>query len=88
MVANRNPKSAKRVVQAVTLICWNAAEGREHAASLQRTGFKVKLEVESRGGPAILRRLRNDPPDALVIDLGRLPMQEDVPNVVGGRATA
>lgn len=73
----------KRITPTVTLICWNAAEGRERADWLRRAGFKVKLEVESRDGPAILRRLREDPPDALIIDLGRLPMQgRDVGMVV------
>lgn len=60
---------------AVVLICWDAAEGRERALILRQAGFKVKLEVEPREGPAILRRLREAPPDALVIDLSRLPMQ-------------
>jgi len=65
----------KRIAATVTLICWNAAEGRERADSLRQRGFKVILEVDSRGGPAILRRLRENPPEALIIDLGRLPMQ-------------
>lgn len=75
MPAKRVTKSNKHGVPSVTLICWNPAEGRERADSLRQKGFKVKLEVEPRGGPAILRRLREDPPDALIIDLGRLPMQ-------------
>lgn len=75
MVANPDGKSAKRITPTVTLICWNVAEGREWADGLRRKGFKVQLEVESRAGPAILRRLREKAPDALVVDLGRLPMQ-------------
>jgi CheY-like chemotaxis protein len=75
MPAKRNTKSTKRVAPTVTLICWSATEGKQHAGWLQQRGFKVKLEVESRGGPAILRRLRENSPDALIIDLGRLPMQ-------------
>ncbi len=71
----RDDKSAKPTSPAVTLICWNAAEGRERAGWLQKQGFKVILEVESRQGPAILRRLRENPPAALIIDLSRLPMQ-------------
>jgi CheY-like chemotaxis protein len=59
----------------IALICWDAGEGRERALTLRRAGFKVTLEVEPRQGPAILRRLREAPPDALVIDLSRLPMQ-------------
>jgi hypothetical protein len=60
---------------AITVICWNAAEGRARAATLRQAGFKVLLQSESRQGPAILRKLREEPPDALVIGLDRLPMQ-------------
>jgi hypothetical protein len=59
----------------VVLVYWNHAEGKERAAKLAQAGFKVKLEHDPRQGPAILRRLREAPPDAVVIDLGRLPMQ-------------
>jgi hypothetical protein len=69
------PEARNRVKPLITLICWNAAEGREHADILRRAGFKVKLESDSRQGPAILRRIRQSPPHALVIDLDRLPMQ-------------
>lgn len=75
MPANQNRKSARHRVPTVTLICWNAAEGRGRAGWLRQRGFKVTLEVESRSGPAILRRLRENPPGALIINLGNLPMQ-------------
>jgi CheY-like chemotaxis protein len=72
MMANR----ATKPKLTVTLICWNATEGRERARLLQGTGLQVKLECgQAREGPAILRRLRASPPNALVIDLDRLPMQ-------------
>jgi hypothetical protein len=71
--AKRN--SNRRIDRTVTLICWNAREGRERADALRRAGFKVTLECEPYGGPGILRRLRQHPPHAVIIDLARLPMQ-------------
>ena len=59
----------------VTLIHWSAAEGRKGASTLRKAGHQVKLEADAREGPAILRRLRDDPPAAVVIDLTHLPMQ-------------
>ena len=58
----------------VTLVQWNA-EGAARVRLLRQTGFKVILECDPRGGPAILKGLRSDPPAAVVIDLDRLPMQ-------------
>jgi hypothetical protein len=56
----------------ITLIHWNAADGKERAKVL-RAEYQVKLEVSDP--PTILRNLRADPPSAVVIDLDRLPMQ-------------
>jgi hypothetical protein len=56
----------------VHLIHWNAAEAEERAIRLTSAGFKVDYEPLI---PAGLRRLREDPPAAVVIDLGRLPSQ-------------
>ena len=54
----------------IRLIHWNAAEAAERAARLESSG----LEVEHAPlDPAGLRALRADPPDAVVIDLSRLP---------------
>jgi len=75
MPAKRDTKSGKPTAATVTLVCWNAAEGRRGLQLLRRAGFQVKLETEPRDGPGILRRLRDNPPRALVVDLGRLPMQ-------------
>ena len=57
----------------VQLIHWNAAEATARVALLESAGFQVIFEVPS--GPDFLRRLRNDPPAAVVVDLDRLPMQ-------------
>ena len=56
----------------VRLIHWKIEEARERAARLREAGYDVELEVFH---PAILRALRSDLPEAVVIDLTRLPMQ-------------
>ena len=54
----------------IRLIHWNATEAADRAARLARGG----LEVEHAPlDPSGLRALRAEPPDAVVIDLGRLP---------------
>ena len=54
----------------VRLIHWNAAEAEERAGRLRSAGCEVVHEMLD---PVGLRELRGDPPDAVVIDLGRLP---------------
>lgn len=56
----------------VHLIHWNAAEAEERADRLRTAGYEV--DHEALEGPG-LRKLREDPPSAVVIDLGRLPSQ-------------
>lgn len=55
------------------LIHWNAAEAEQRAALLQAAGYAVDSEPFT--GPPSMRKLRADPPDAVVIDLARLPSQ-------------
>jgi CheY-like chemotaxis protein len=57
----------------VRLILWNAAEAAERASALEGMGYRVDCSLP--GGPALFRELRHAPPDAIVIDLGRLPSQ-------------
>ena len=57
----------------VTLIHWNIVEGRERARILRKAKLQVKLEGKERDGQAVYRRLREAPPDAIVIDLSCLP---------------
>lgn len=57
----------------IQLVHWHAAEAEERAGRLRAAGHEVRCEVPD--GMAFLRRLRVAPPDAVVIDLGRLPMQ-------------
>ena len=54
----------------IRLIHWNAAEAAERAARLANDEIRVDHAPLE---PAGLRALRADPPDAVVIDLGRLP---------------
>jgi CheY-like chemotaxis protein len=60
-------------VATVTLLHWNETECRERAALLRKSGLKVALEY--RGDPSILKKLRAHPPAAVLISLDRLPMQ-------------
>jgi CheY-like chemotaxis protein len=57
----------------VALIHWNAAEAKECAARLRSAGFAA--ESLTPQGASSLRRLGDHPPEALVIDLNRLPSQ-------------
>lgn len=53
------------------LVHWNAAEAAERARKLAAHGHSVRCF--SDGDATSLRELREDPPDAFVIDLARLP---------------
>src|SRR5450759_4887893 len=57
----------------ITLIHWNATEGEARAAQLRAAGFDARLLPPQ--SPPNLRAIRNDSPDAVVIDLTRLPSQ-------------
>jgi len=57
----------------VRLIHWKGEEVGERAAKLRAAGYDV--DGSPIDGPAALRALREKPPDAVVIDLSRLPMQ-------------
>lgn len=55
----------------VHLVHWHAAEAAERAARLRAAGYEV--EHAWADGAAVLRRLREDLPAAVVIDLARQP---------------
>lgn len=55
----------------VRLIHWHAGEAQERAARLRAAGHTVSAGPLM--GPESLRELRDRPPEAIVIDLGRLP---------------
>jgi len=58
----------------ILLIHWHAGEAAERAERLRRAGFEPVLPDLSAGGAA-LKVATAQPPDAAVIDLGRLPAQ-------------
>lgn len=55
----------------VRLIHWNETEGRERQLRLAALGYET--EFDPGDGPVQLRSTRARPPDAIVIDLTRLP---------------
>jgi len=55
----------------VRLIHWNAAEAKEKADHLSSIGYIVKYDEFT---PSLIRE-RENPPDAIIIDLSRLPSQ-------------
>lgn len=56
----------------IRLIHWNPEETIERSERLHQLGYEVDAGSYS---PAALRLMRQDPPDAMVIDLSRLPSQ-------------
>jgi CheY-like chemotaxis protein len=58
-------------VARVLLVHWKPGEAWAHVAALRKAGHEVR--VLDPGGMPPLRALASDPPDAIVIDLGRLP---------------
>jgi CheY-like chemotaxis protein len=58
----------------VLLIHWNAAEAAGRADRLRSDGYEVCCFTGQRDG-AGFRLIRNDPPDAVIVDLTRLPSQ-------------
>jgi hypothetical protein len=55
----------------VRLIHWNGSEGRERKLRLASLGYHA--EFDDLDGTALLRKVRGEPPDAVLIDLTRLP---------------
>jgi CheY-like chemotaxis protein len=57
----------------IRLIIWNEDEARQRAKELRAVGYHVRHDLASP--PELVRALRSRPPDAIVIDLSRLPSQ-------------
>jgi CheY-like chemotaxis protein len=57
----------------IRLIHWNAGEACERADLLTAAGYQV--DCGHFNGPSSLRAMREQPPDAVVIDLERAPSQ-------------
>ena len=54
----------------IRLVCWNSDEARERARTLEDAGFRVDASPVTY---AIVRQFRTRLPDAVLIDLDRLP---------------
>jgi hypothetical protein len=54
------------------LVHWHAAEARERAARLRAAGYTVRVHWRESNGEGF-KRVRENPPDAVVIDLDRIP---------------
>ena len=57
----------------IALVHWNPAEAEERAATLRRARHRVVCITDS--SPAALRELVAEEPEAVVVDLSRLPAQ-------------
>ena len=55
----------------ILLVHWNADEAEERAARLRRAGFDAKAGPIH--GTELMKAARTEPPEAIVIDLARLP---------------
>jgi len=56
----------------IRLIHWNITEAAERTSILKSAGYEIDYEPFT---PQTLKRLKNNPPAAVVIDLSRLPRQ-------------
>lgn len=55
----------------IRLVHWHQKEAIEHAGRLRDLGYAV--DSEPIDAPGVMRALREEPPNAIVIDLARLP---------------
>jgi len=60
-------------MKSVKLILWNATEAQERALTLTTAGYSVDALIPL--GLKSVRLLNENPPDAIVVDLSRLPSQ-------------
>ncbi len=66
------PRSPSKKQKTLRLICWNEVDATARAKELQRHGYRVVADPpESDGG--MIQYFRELAPDAVVIDLDRLP---------------
>jgi hypothetical protein len=74
-------------MKTVRLVHWDEDEGLERRKQLEAFGFDAAFDFG--GGTVILRELRAGPPDAVVIDLTRLPShgREIARSLRGSKAT-
>jgi hypothetical protein len=60
-------------VRSIRLVSWKAEEGLARKEDLVGLGYRVRFDVMDPGRQ--LRKLADDPPEAVVIDLSRSPAQ-------------
>jgi hypothetical protein len=66
------PQPSPRKQKTLRLICWNEADASARAAGLRRAGYRVIADPPENAG-GMVRYFRELAPDAVVIDLDRLP---------------
>jgi hypothetical protein len=66
------PRLSSRKQKTLRLICWNEADASARATSLERAGYRVIADPPENSG-GMVRYFRELAPDAVVIDLDRLP---------------
>ncbi len=72
MLSTAMPKVASTKQKILRLVCWNEADAEHHAAELRRAAYRVVAEPLANPGGAV-RYFREADPDAVIIDLDRLP---------------
>ena len=82
------PGAREDIVARVRLIHWNEDEGLERRKQLEAFGFDAAFDF-GEGLSFTMRQLRGNHPDAVVIDLSRLPYhgREVARTIRGGKAT-
>jgi CheY-like chemotaxis protein len=71
-VRGKNAPAAEQQARRVLVVHWKAAEAQPLIDAIRSAGFMVDYETEANG-PALSRAIRANPPDAVAIDLSRLP---------------
>ena len=66
------PRLSSRKQKTLRLICWNETDASARATSLERAGYRVIADPPENSG-GMVRYFRELAPDAVVIDLDRLP---------------
>jgi hypothetical protein len=66
------PRPSSTTQKTVRLICWNEADAFARAAGLRHAGYRVIADPPENAG-GMVRYFRELAPDAVVIDLDRLP---------------
>ena len=64
---------AEAIIRRIILIHWDAPEAEARVARLASLGYDASFL--NRAGPALLRKITDELPSAVVIDLSRLPAQ-------------